>query len=139
MTRTKRCRSTACALRARRTVSAGFPAGTRRPRAATLWCCATAIARRFHQHRIFASGKGGGLYLIDPDGFVADSVEYGFPLPIERSARARQMAVAQRADSRCGKRDHCVWRPLGLVINEWMANPASGAIGLNCSTHPNPP
>ena len=75
------------------------------------------------------SAEGGGLFLIDPDDFVADSVEYGFQIAdrtIGQSASKWQL-LTEPTPGATNATTASFGNPLELVINEWMANPASGA------------
>ena len=72
---------------------------------------------------------GGGVYLFDPDGFLAHSIEYGFQVanqPIGMSA-GRWQLLSEPTPGKPNAAPVALASPLNVVFNEWMAKPTSGA------------
>ena len=73
------------------------------------------------------SAEGGGIYMLDPNGFVVDSVEYGFQ--IAGQSIGRVLGEWQLLDELTPGTENSskaiLGDPFKLVINEWMANPDS--------------
>ena len=75
------------------------------------------------------SAEGGGVYLFDPDGFLAHSIEYGFQVadqPIGMS-EGRWKLLTKPTPGRPNAAAAVLGNPINVVFNEWMAKPASGA------------
>ena len=73
--------------------------------------------------------EGGGVYLFDPDGFLADSVEYGFQVParpIGMSSGGWKLLEGP-TPGKPNASPVVLANPTNVVFNEWMAKPASGA------------
>ena len=75
------------------------------------------------------SANGGGVYLFDPDGFLAHSIEYGFQVanqPIGMSA-GRWQLLSEPTPGKPNAAPVALASPLNVVFNAWMAKPTSGA------------
>ena len=73
--------------------------------------------------------EGGGVYLFDPDGFLAHSIEYGFQVadrPIGMSA-GRWQLLSEPTPGKPNAAPVALASPLNVVFNEWMAKPTSAA------------
>ena len=73
--------------------------------------------------------EGGGVYLFDPDGFLAHSIEYGFQVPDQPIGMSggRWKLLATPTPGRANAAAVALGSPLKIVFNEWMAKPVSGA------------
>ncbi|MBT6660033.1 MAG: hypothetical protein HOB00_07065 [Verrucomicrobia bacterium] len=72
---------------------------------------------------------GGGVYLFDPDGFLAHSIEYGFQVanqPIGMSA-GRWQLLSEPTPGKPNAAPVALASSLNVVFNEWMAKPTSDA------------
>ena len=72
--------------------------------------------------------EGGGVYLFDPDGFLAHSIEYGFQVTdqsIGMSAGGWKL-LTKPTPGRPNAAAVELGNPINVVINEWMAKPVSG-------------
>ena len=117
----------------RRAAGAGdwtFPAGTTIKKGGT-------VVVRFDGNQpaggfntgVSLSANGGGVYLFDPDGFLAHSIEYGFQVanqPIGMSA-GRWQLLSEPTPGKPNAAPVALASPLNVVFNEWMAKPTSGA------------
>ena len=75
------------------------------------------------------AAEGGGVYLFDPDGFLAHSIEYGFQVAdrsIGMSAGHWQL-LSGPTPGKPNAAAVALANPINVVFNEWMAKPASGA------------
>ena len=73
--------------------------------------------------------EGGGVYLFDPDGFLAHSIEYGFQVadqPIGMSGGRWKLLTIQ-TPGKANAAAVALGNPIDVVFNEWMARPRSGA------------
>ncbi len=73
--------------------------------------------------------EGGGVYLFDPDGFLAHSIEYGFQVadqPIGMSG-GRWKLLTISTPGKANAAAVAMGNPLNVVFNEWMAKPVLGA------------
>ena len=107
-----------------------FPAGTRLAKGGYLVVLCDGNRPASSTNTGFSlPAEGGGLFLIDPDGFVADSVEYGFQIADQTIGQSAGKWRLLNEPTPGAENATAVsfGDPLGLVINEWMANPASGA------------
>ena len=75
------------------------------------------------------SAEGGAVYLFDPDGFIVDSVEYGFQIPGKSIGQilGKWRLLAEPSPAEPNGSTMILGDPFKLVINEWMANPSSGS------------
>ena len=117
----------------RRAAGAGdwmFPAGTTIKKGGT-------VVVRFDGNRpagefntgVSLPADGGGVYLFDPDGFLAHSIEYGFQVanqPIGMSG-GRWQLLSEPTPGKPNAAPVALGSPLNVVFNEWMAKPTSGA------------
>ena len=105
-----------------------FPAGTRLAKGGYLVVLCDGNRPASSTNTGFSlPAEGGGLYLIDPDGFVADSVEYGFQIADRTIGQSGKWRLLNEPTPGAENATTASFGdPLGLVINEWMANPASG-------------
>ena len=69
------------------------------------------------------SAEGGGIYMLDPNGFVVDSVEYGFQ--IAGQSIGRVLGEWQLLDELTPGTENSskaiLGDPFKLVINEWLS------------------
>ena len=117
----------------RRAAGAGdwtFPAGTTIKKGGT-------VVVRFDGNKpaggfntgVSLPADGGGVYLFDPDGFLAHSIEYGFQVanqPIGMSA-GRWQLLSEPTPGKPNAAPVALASPLNVVFNEWMAKSTSGA------------
>ena len=75
------------------------------------------------------SAEGGGVYMFDPDGFVVDSIEYGFQITGRSIGQilGKWRLLAELTPGKENSSTAILGDPFKLVINEWMANPDSGS------------
>ena len=75
------------------------------------------------------SAEGGGVYMFDPDGFVVDSVEYGFQIAGRSIGQilGKWRLLSELTPGTENSSTAILGDPFKLVINEWMANPDSGS------------
>ncbi|MEC9331681.1 MAG: lamin tail domain-containing protein [Verrucomicrobiota bacterium] len=73
------------------------------------------------------SAEGGGIYMLDPNGFVVDSVEYGFQIAGQSIGRilGEWQLLDELTPGTENSSKAILGDPFKLVINEWMANPDS--------------
>ena len=73
--------------------------------------------------------EGGSVYMFDPEGFVVDSVEYGFQIAGRSIGQilGKWRLLAELTPGTENSSTAILGDPFKLVINEWMANPNSGS------------